>query len=440
MEMQERGQCRQLLRDLEAEYPGIVDDYEKHRVDTDDGTNDDSDVARPPARVSLRIADAVPPLFDYQIDLAAQFETVCSARPEANVALLSLPTGAGKTRIATVALMRLLARGDARTVLWLAPTRELLDQAADTASAVWWAYRAATDIELVRADLLARFPPDVGRGFLFATPQMVAARLRRNIAPDPDVVVFDEAHHVEAPLFRQAIERVRAKRHAAVLGLSATPGRTKAEETERLVDFFNGRLLRSQRLKPDPIGILQQRGVLARVSFKNVSLPVTDQYPRAKRSLRHLSLDMDRFRALVRVTKKLSRRARVLVFAASVDHAMVAAAALRRQGIRAAAVSSRDSDDVRRMKLRDFESGALAVLVNKTLLATGYDCPAIRHVVLATQIRSPIMFEQIVGRASRGPMVGGHARSTVWQFDDHLAMHGFPQSYYRYSDYDWRDL
>ena len=429
-----------MLLDLEVEHPGIVDDYEKHSGDGSGDADNDDVVVRPSARVSLRGVDAVPSLFDYQLDLAEQFETVCTALPEANVALLSLPTGAGKTRTATVALMRLLARGDARTVLWLAPTRELLDQATDTASAVWWAYRAASDIELVRADLLSQFPTDVSRGFLFATPQMVAARLQRDTTPDPDVVVFDEAHHVEAPLFRHAIERVRAKRQAAVLGLSATPGRTKAEETERLVDFFNGRLLRSQRLRPDPIGILQRRGVLSRVSFKNISLPATDQYPRAKRSLRHLSFDMDRFRALIRLAKRLSIKARVLVFTASVDHAMVAAAALRIQGIAAAAVSSRDSDNVRRMKLRDFERGTLAVLVNKTLLATGYDCPAIRHVVLATQIRSPIMFEQIVGRACRGPMVGGHARSTVWQFDDHLAVHGLPQSYYRYSDYDWRDL
>ena len=81
-----------------------------------------------------------------------------------------------------------------------------------------------------------------------------------------------------------------------------------------------------------------------------------------------------------------------------------------------------------------------AVAADALVLATGYDCPAIRHVILATQIRSPIMFEQIVGRASRGPLVGGHAKSTVWQFDDHLAAHGLPQSYYRYSDYDWRDL
>ena len=97
-------------------------------------------------------------------------------------------------------------------------------------------------------------------------------------------------------------------------------------------------------------------------------------------------------------------------------------------------------DEVRLSRLRAFERGDLSVIVNKRLLATGYDCPTVRHVILATRIGSAILFEQIVGRATRGPLVGGHARSTVWEFDDHLAAHGLPQSYYRYSDYDWEGI
>lgn len=110
---------------------------------------------------------------------------------------------------------------------------------------------------------------------------------------------------------------------------------------------------------------------------------------------------------------------------------------MRCAGTRAAAVSSRDDGRVRRRRLTAFERGELSVIANKQLLATGYDCPAVRHVILATRIGSPVLFEQIVGRASRGPRVGGHARSTVWQFEDHVAMHGLPQSYGRYRDHDW---
>lgn len=352
--------------------------------------------------------------------------------------MLTLPTGAGKTRTAAVALLRLLSSGRARTVLWLAPTRELLEQASATLRAVWRLDRSAVDMELVRVDLLAHFPRDVRHGVLFATPHMLAARLRGGSVPEADIVVFDEAHHVQAPVFRRRVEQVRRARNTAVIGLSATPGRTSEEETERLVDFFGGRLLRSEQLGRDPIAVLQRRGVLARVAFKEIPREDADRRGRLGRATGDATSRVAQFRATVRLAKGLAKKARVLVFAESVDRARLLAAALRCQGTGAAAVSSRDARESRRNRIRAFERGELSVMVNKQLLATGYDCPAVRHIILATAIGSPILFEQIVGRASRGPLVGGHARSTVWQFEDHLAAHGLPQSYYRYSDYDWQ--
>ena len=431
-----------LLADLEALYPGVKQRC-LERADAavdEDGSEDDGGSEREPARLLLRRADAVPELFEYQRDLVNQFESLCLSPPPDNIGLLTLPTGAGKTRTAAVALLRALAAGRTRSVLWLAPSRELLEQAAATLRAMWLADRTAVDMELIRADLLPGFPENLTCGVVLATPQMVVARLRRELGPDPDVVVFDEAHHVEAPVFRRAVERLRARRQAAVIGLSATPGRTKESETERLVDFFNGRLLRSRHLRPDPMAVLRQRGVLAKLAFKDIPVSGRLGVGGGGKLIGGASRDIDRFRAIVRLAAKLSKTGRVLVFTRSVDYATLLVACLSLERVAAADVSSRDSMDGRMRKLRDFERGAISVIANKQLLATGYDCPGIRHVVLGTQIRSAIMFEQIVGRASRGPMVGGHARSTVWQFEDHLAAHGMPQSYYRYSDYDWRGV
>lgn len=432
-----RNPYHRLLRDLEAHYPGITGDYESDPEAADESDEEDVEA---PARLTLRGADAAPEMFDYQSDLVAQFESVCGSSPRSNIALLALPTGSGKTRTAVIALLRLFTKGQARTALWLAPTRELLSQAVATARAAWTAYRAAVDIELVRADRLRRYPDDLECGILFSTPHLVAARIKRGEAPNPDIVVFDEAHHVEAPMFRHVVEQLRGRKRLAVIGLSATPGRTDENQTERLVDFFQGRLLRSEVLDPNPVRALQRRGVLAKVGFKDIPVAARSRLPRARVSLEALSLDTDRFRAVVRLAARVSREGRGLVFTASVGYAHVVAAALRREGVAARAVSSYSPDDVRRDTLRDFERGALSIVLNKALLATGYDCPAIGHVILATPVRSAIMFEQVVGRASRGPLVGGNAHSTVWQFEDHLAMHGLPQSYHRYADYDWKAL
>ena len=432
-------QYRWLLRALEGTYAGITEEFNKERAGRTGAAEHTRIDSRPP-RTRLSRGEMVPRLFDYQLELVREFRAVCGLAPPENVGLLALPTGAGKTRTAAMALLELLTEGSVSTVLWLAPTRELLQQAEATTVEMWRSYGTAVDVELVRADVLGRLADDVERGIIFATPQMVVSRLRRGMVPKTDVVVFDEAHHVEAPLFREAVARIRSEHGAALLGLSATPGRTREAETERLVDFFRGRMLRSSRLRPDPIRSLQRRGVLARLSFREIPTPGTSKLPRAETTLRALSADEDRFRALVRVIGKASQDGRVLVFTASVDHAHVVALALRREGIAARAVSSYDPEGERRAALRGFESGYLSVILNKTLLATGYDCPAVRHVVLGTAIRSTILFEQMVGRASRGPLVGGNRRSVVWQFEDHLSMHGLPKSYYRYEDYDWRDL
>ena len=417
----------ELLRGLERTYSGITEDVRREIEGRGDAVDAVRKADRSP-RTSLRRQDMQPTLFDYQTDLVEQFGVLCRSKFPRNTGLLTLPTGAGKTRTAVVAILSLLTEGAARRVLWLAPTRELLEQAEAATIQAWRSYGRAVDMELVRADLGSSFSEVSERGVVFATPQMLVARLRRGVVPEADVVVFDEAHHVEAPLFREAVERIRVKRGAAVVGLSATPGRTGEEETERLVDFFQGRLLRSSKLRPDPIRSLQRRGVLAKLAFRDIPMPRSSRLPRAETTLRALSFDEDRFRALVRVAKKAAQDARVLVFTASVDHAHVAAVALRREGIAAKAVSSYDPDDVRRRVLQGFDGGYVRVLLNKTLLATGYDCPAVRHVVLATEVRSAILFEQIVGRASRGPLVGGNRRSIVWQFEDHLRIHGLPRS------------
>ena len=428
---------------LEDYYPGVAVEYRGdsgRRGPIGEEDDDDNNDIQPSPRVRLRNVDATPPLFGYQKDLVEEVERLCSAPRGDNIGLLTLPTGAGKTRTAAVALLRILTSGHARVVLWLAPTRELLEQAAATLQSVWRLDRNAVDLELVRADLLAQFPDDLERGVLLATPHMVAARLKNGVVPEVDVVVFDEAHHVAAPVFRRALEQVRRIRSVVVIGLSATPGRTTEEETERLVDFFGGRLLKSKQLGRDPITVLQRRGVLARIAFKNIPLEGLRRHGAKAWSTTDTVWDMDRFRATVHLACRLAKTARVLIFTASVEHAKLMAAALRCQDARAAAVSSLDRQEVRRKTLGAFERGELSVITNKRLLATGYDCPAVRHVILATRIGSPILFEQIVGRASRGPLVGGHARSTVWQFEDHLAVHGLPQSYYRYSDYDWEHL
>ena len=79
----------------------------------------------------------------------------------------------------------------------------------------------------------------------------------------------------------------------------------------------------------------------------------------------------------------------------------------------------------------------MQVLINKSVLIAGYDCPATKHVILTVPVGSPITFEQMVGRASRGPLVGGGLESYVWQLDDMMSIHGPPSWSSRFDANSW---
>ncbi|KAA3418127.1 hypothetical protein F1715_11360, partial [Streptococcus pneumoniae] len=72
------------------------------------------------------------------------------------------------------------------------------------------------------------------------------------------VVVIDEAHRAEARSYREVLEAIGIDFTSAgtspisVLGLTATPIRSREEETERLARRFYNRLLRPTNLPENP--------------------------------------------------------------------------------------------------------------------------------------------------------------------------------------------
>src|SRR5699024_7971535 len=77
--------------------------------------------------VHLVRAESRPDLFDYQSDLVnSALQTLASE--SATAGLISLPTGAGKTRTGVYLIFEYLASRPRSRVVWIAPTRELVEQ------------------------------------------------------------------------------------------------------------------------------------------------------------------------------------------------------------------------------------------------------------------------------------------------------------------------
>jgi DNA repair protein RadD len=411
------AEADRLCTELEEEFPNLQ-------------VEDGSDFEEPPhvdearRRAGLEHLDRSkqrPAMFAYQRDLA---DRAVAGLLNGESSLLALPTGAGKTRTACVALLAALSTGRLLRAVWLAPSIELIDQAVSSMRDLWRDFGSAPNLTLARdQESFAR----VERGVLFATPQAINAWQRRRVGglEAVDAVVFDEAHQLGAATFREAVELASGRGLAPVLGLSATPGRRNLSEMDDLVALFGGRLLTSDRLRPNPVEVLQRMGILSKLEFRSI-----DPGPAAS--------EAQRISSSVKVLERLERvSSRSMVFASSVSAGAVLAAAARSRGISAEFVDGQTPANRRRRAVERFSSGDLAVLVNFRLFSTGYDCPAVSDVLIGARVGSPILFEQIVGRGARGPRTGGSRVARIWQFEDHLALHGLPQSYYRYREFDW---
>jgi DNA repair protein RadD len=362
-----------------------------------------------------------PPLFDYQRELVAQISRVISSHEPA---LISLPTGGGKTRMAMFSILDFLARCPSGKVIWLAPTRELLDQAHDTFLSLWKDFGRVGDVGISR-----KLEHNNEVGFIWlATPQGVRNQVSVVGSLGWDLIVFDEAHQSSAPTFSATVSRLRELTGAALLGLSATPGRAVEGEVESLLNVFDDRLIVSETLGNDPVKFLQDRGVLSRLEFKNLA-----NIPGG------FLTNIQRLRIAAESIVKVSNRGgKSLVFCKSVQDSVALSYALCDRGVQALHVEGTQSEALRRERIGLFAQSKCLVLTNQKLLATGYDCPAVDNVYLVAKVGSPILFEQMVGRAARGVRTGGSRRSTIWEFDDHLSLHGLPQSYYRYQEFGWR--
>jgi len=264
---------------------------------------------------------------------------------------------------------------------------------------------------------------------VFVTSQLAANRVDEIRRFAPDLFVFDEAHQAVARTFQATVRAARSLKDTFVYGLSATPGRNSEEEGEDLQALFGNKLITSTELGPLPVRELVRRGVLSRLEFNQITLPKAWETVRLRSkqtrtlSVDELALNPARFWATVDAILSLEH-SRCLVFCASLAHCFSISSAIQDRGGASEVIAYTTSPSTRQRLLSRYAAGEFPILINKTLLAAGYDCPGITDVVLATPIRSAILWEQILGRASRGPAVGGSEIGRIWELDDHRAMHG----------------
>ncbi|UQZ90860.1 hypothetical protein C4J81_17245 [Deltaproteobacteria bacterium Smac51] len=94
-------------------------------------------------------------------------------------------------------------------------------------------------------------------------------------------------------------------------------------------------------------------------------------------------------------------RSKILIFAASIEHAEKLTDAFSRAGHSAATVHSKMHRRDRLTTLSSFDHGDLKVLVNVGILTEGWDSPAVDLIMLCRPTMAPALFVQMIGRGTR---------------------------------------
>ena len=394
----------------------------------------------------------LPPLHGYQQAIVGKVRSLLregSAAPKARRGMISLPTGAGKTRVAVQAVVEAIAEGDFEGgVLWVADRDELCEQGVQAWREAWSA-KGAQGVRLRISRMWGNQPGAVAA----AGPQVVVATIqtlsRRLGQPGYEflrrfrLVVFDEAHRTLAPTFTSAMEELglRYRREADepyLLGLTATPYRGYSEsETRWLVNRYgNNRLDAGAFRSDDPetvVAELQRQQVLAEADQRvipGMELRMTAEERREMERQpqwlpeeveRRIGRDPERTeRILAALLRRRPKTGPTLIFATSVEHAETISALLNLRGVASRAVSGNTHRGTRRRIVKGFRAGEIEVLVNYGVFREGFDAPKTRTIIVARPVYSPNLYFQMIGRGLRGRKNGGNDRCLILNVEDNI--------------------
>ncbi|MFG1862512.1 DEAD/DEAH box helicase [Microbispora bryophytorum] len=400
------------------------------------------------------------PLHTFQEKISRQLRDVLTLR-EANgrhlKAMVELPTGAGKTRVAAETVLRLFIKGDVRgPVLWIAQSLELCEQAVQTWSTVWRGLGDERPLTVGRLwESNTVHEPDTEFSVIVATDAKLDVILD---SPEYDwlskasAVIVDEGHRAGgSERYTRILNWLGVAGRGwerPLVGLSATPFKGTSETaTAALASRFGNRKL--DAFEVNPYKQLAELGVLARVQHEVLPgievvlrpdeiAEVTQQRRVSQTVLDRIGQDQARMSILVNHIMSLDENWPVLVFTPSVLSAQVLAATLRYRGLEAEAVSGQTGRQQRRDIIERFKNDEIRVLSNCDLLIQGFDAPGVRALYIARPTFSPNAYIQMAGRGLRGPANGGKDECLIVDMADNFGSVNRLLGYREYEDL-WKE-
>ncbi len=403
--------------------------------------------------------------------------------------LVHMPTGTGKTKTTmhTISNYYAFSLHNSGAVLWIAHTTELLQQAYDTFVQVWshlgndsikihklWGSRTIRDDQPIQGIVFC------GLAKLMSIKETNTALFSR-LKEDCRLVVFDEAHKAAAVQTKRVIEDLlrmpEGYENRALIGLSATPGRTTADSYDNnlLSNMFGNKLItidasilnqvnlgRLQALnaiaEENIIAYFQRRHILSKIKTERLQYQTEFSETELKKlnrviqemdfedkdftpaQLKILASNADRNRVIMERLRKLNNdEVPTIVFACSVNHAKMLSAMLTLEGISNSLVIGELDPVTRKRAIDTFKDkkNKVNIIINYEVLTTGFDSKNIRCVFITRPTKSVVLYSQMLGRGLRGPLMGGNEECLLVDVDDNLTVFNNESAFTHFNDY-WR--
>lgn len=305
--------------------------------------------------------------------------------------LLYLPTGAGKTVIATfiIKAFRETLIGRKKT-LFVAHRQEILDQTARTLQR----HLPACNVQIEQGDRRSSEDADI----TVASVQSLVRRKERYNPKSFGLIICDECHRALAPSWEEVIGYfcTEASADTLLLGMTATPRRTDGKSA---LEVFEQTAFEISRTDLEDLGYLvpmQYFTVQSDLALDRVKLSGGDFQVGA---LSRVMNTPERRALAVKAWLEQGAGKRTIVFCSGVEHASCLALDFQSLGISAEKIDGKTRE--RAELLKRFRDGELQILTNYGVLTEGFDDPGVTCVLMARPTTSPLVYTQCVGRGLR---------------------------------------
>lgn len=289
--------------------------------------------------------------------------------------LLWMATGGGKTVVFCEMIKRVRARN--KKVIVVVRGRKLVDQASErlhrekvehgVLMAKHWNYRPHLPVQVCSIDTL----------------------IARELKPDADLIVIDEAHLASSKGYKKFLQQYDAH----IIAVTATP--YSQDPIRHVADTYVHPVSMQELID---LGFLVDFRIFApsKPDLKGVRI-VNDEY-----KVEDLEKPMSVLTGnIVEHWFKLAKDLPTICFAVSVTHSILLRDAFLAAGVEAEHVDASSTDAERNAAIRRLEKGETKIICNVGILCTGVDIPCLGAIIMARPTRSLNLFIQQAGRGTR---------------------------------------